>query len=178
MDVLHYLQGMVAGLQLQMSHGQWVLTWRNAHPQLYLDQIPVTDVNRISNMPMSDIAYVKVFRPPFFGAAGGGAGGAIAVYSRRGGDIQNAPGEGLDYKLLEGYTLYKEFYSPDYSQPTGDFLPDVRTTLYWNPYVLTDASTHKVKLEFYNNDISKKLRIVLEGINADGKLARVEKMIE
>jgi len=57
-------------------------------------------------------------------------------------------------------------------------LPDVRTTLYWNPYILTDATNHKVKLEFYNNDISKKLRVVLEGINADGKLARVEKVIE
>jgi hypothetical protein len=35
-----------------------------------------------------------------------------------------------------------------------------------------------VKLEFYNNDSSRKLRIVLEGVNADGRMARVEKIIE
>jgi hypothetical protein len=35
-----------------------------------------------------------------------------------------------------------------------------------------------VQFEFYNNDISRKLRIVLEGINAEGKLARVEKVLE
>jgi hypothetical protein len=179
MDIFHYLQGMVAGLQLQMSSGgQWTLTWRNARTQLFLDEVPVSS-DQLSSMPISDIAYVKVFRPPFYGASGGGAGGAVAVHTRRGGDVQNTPGRGgLDYKLLEGYTLYKEFYSPDYSQPTGNFLPDVRTTIYWNPYVLTDSSTHKVNLVFYNNDISKTLHVVLEGMNADGQLARVEKIIE
>ncbi|QGW26787.1 hypothetical protein GLV81_00530 [Phnomibacter ginsenosidimutans] len=35
-------------------------------------------------IPTADIAYVKVFRPPFYGAYLGGAGGAIAVYTKDG----------------------------------------------------------------------------------------------
>jgi len=177
LDVFHFLQGLVPGLTINFSGGTPSLSWRGGRPELFLDEIrSYSEV--LNSLPMSDIAYVKVFRPPFFGATGGGAGGAIAVYTRKGGDQANIPGHGLTYKLLEGYTAFKQFYSPDYSQPTGNFLPDVRSTLYWNPFILTDATNHKVKIEFYNNDLSKKLHIVLEGINADGKLARVEKLIE
>ena len=79
---------------------------------------------------------------------------------------------------MAGYTPYKEFYSPDYTVPQPFNDPDMRTTLYWNPYVFTDPKNHKVRLSFFNNDTSKKLRVIIEGVNADGKLARVEKIIE
>ena len=79
--------------------------------------------------------------------------------------------------LLTGYTNYKEFYSPNYGAAPIK-VPDVRTTLYWNPYVLTDKKTKLVKLDFYNNDITTKFRIVVEGVNAAGKITRVEKIIQ
>jgi hypothetical protein len=83
----------------------------------------------------------------------------------------------LSNAILTGYTNYKEFYSPNYlTAPTK--VPDVRTTLYWNPYVLTDKKTKLVKLDFYNNDVTTKFRIVVEGMNAAGKLTRVEKIIQ
>ena len=81
-------------------------------------------------------------------------------------------------KILIGYTKYQEFFSPNYSDSVKSFAPDARTTLYWNPYILTNSKSPKVQLEFYNNDISKRFRVVLEGINADGKLAHIEKIIE
>ena len=43
------------------------------------------DLSYLSSVNMDDVAYIKVFRPPFIGAVGGGAGGAIAIYSRKGG---------------------------------------------------------------------------------------------
>jgi len=36
----------------------------------------------------------------------------------------------------------------------------------------------RFKVQFYNNDISKRLQIVLEGVNADGKMTRVVKILE
>ena len=73
----------------------------------------------------------------------------------------------------------KQFYSPDYSvkdpsHPDDDY----RTTLYWNPYVLTDKDKRRILLTFYNNDITKKFRVVVEGCNAYGKLTRIEKVFE
>lgn len=127
---------------------------------------------------MSDVAYIKVFPPPFFGGMGGGSGGAIAVYTRRGGDVKSQPGEGLEQRKIGGYTKFKEFYSPNYATDQSMEQPDVRSTIYWNPYVLTDGANRKVTIEFFNNDISKSMQVVLEGVNREGKLTRVEKTIQ
>jgi hypothetical protein len=176
LDVFSYLQGRVAGLQITNGGGQTSLSWRGGTPDVFLNEVRA-DVEQLRNIPMADVAYVKVFRPPFFGAIGGGAGGAISVYTRKGGDTKSTPGQGLPFQMLAGYTAYKEFYSPNYTtSQTSE--PDVRTTLYWNPYILTDKKNKTYRIEFYNNDISKKLRIILEGINADGKLTRIEKIVQ
>jgi hypothetical protein len=178
-DVFSYLQGRVAGLQINNNGAETSLSWRGGTPEVFLNEIR-SDIDQVKSLPMSDVAYIKVFRPPFFGASGGGAGGAIAIYTRKGGDVKQAPGPGnggLGYQILAGYTPYKEFYSPNYSV-NNNSQPDVRTTLYWNPYILTDKKNKTYKIEFYNNDISKKLRVVLEGINAEGKLTRIEKILE
>lgn len=179
-NIFSYLQGRVAGLQINTGGGGTSLQWRNATPSLFLNEMPV-DVSAIENIPVSDIAYVKAFRPPFYGAMGGGAGGAIAIYTKKGGEGNSSAANvgGLDKTKLTGYSLPKEFYSPDYSKETTDReLPDIRPTLYWAPYILTDKINHKISLTFYNNDVSKRLRIVLEGMNEDGQLTRVEKIIE
>jgi hypothetical protein len=180
MNIFSYLQGRVAGLQVNTGGGGTQLQWRGATPSLFLNEMPV-DVSAIENIPVSDIAYVKAFRPPFFGAVGGGAGGAIAIYTKKGGDNTAATSSmgGLDKSRLTGYAAPKEFYSPDYSKESAqNELPDIRTTLYWAPYILTDKNNHKITLQFFNNDVSKRLRIILEGMNEDGQLTRVEKIIE
>lgn len=180
MNIFSYLQGRVAGLQITTGGGGTQLQWRGARPSLFLNEMPV-DVTAIENIPVADIAYVKAFRPPFFGAVGGGAGGAIAIYTKKGGDVtsSNSSVAGLDKTRLTGYATPKEFYSPDYSKDvTNADLPDIRTTLYWAPYILTDKNNHKITLTFYNNDVSKRLRIILEGMNEDGQLTRVEKLID
>ncbi len=134
----------------------------------------------INSMSVRDVAYIKVMRPPFFGSVGGGAGGAIAIYTRKGGDVQNqTTGKSIPYKLVAGYTIMKEFYSPNY----GTFnqqneQQDLRTTLYWNPFVLTTGENHILKFQFYNNDVTDGFRVIVEGINKDGKLTRVEKLIQ
>ena len=176
LDIFSYLQGRVAGLQITNGGGQTTLSWRGGTPDVFLNEVK-TDIEQLRNTPMGDVAYIKVFRPPFFGTSGGGSGGAISVYTRKGGDTKSTPGQGLAFQSLAGYTPYKEFYSPNYSV-NNTSQPDVRTTLYWNPFVLTDKKNKTYRIEFYNNDISKKLRIILEGVNAEGKLTRIEKILQ
>lgn len=177
-SVFQYLQGRVAGLQISNATGagQASASWRGSSTSFFLDEMP-TDAQQLQNIPMTDVAYIKVFRPPFFGATGGGSGGAIAVYTKKGGDVKPEPGKGLDARDLAGYTPYKQFYSPNYATSPSD-QPDLRSTLYWNPYVLTDPKNHHVTIEFYNNDISKTLNVVLEGVNKDGKLTRIVQHVE
>lgn len=180
-NIFQFLQGRVAGLQVNQGGANGPsLTWRNSNTTIFLDEMQV-DAQTIQNIPVTDIAYVKAFRPPFFGASGGGAGGAIAIYTRRGNDVKsNTPTTGgMEKQVLAGYATMKEFYAPDYSKENAnDDLPDVRTTLYWAPYILTDKTSHKTTITFYNNDVTKRIKIIMEGMNEEGRLTRVEKLIE
>ncbi len=178
MNIFQYLQGKVAGLQINTSGANVSLSWRQSTPQLYLDEMP-TDVSMISSIPVQDVAYVKVMRPPFMGAVGGGAGGAIAIYTRRGNDVASEPGKGLSTHVINGYTPVKEFYAPNYSTfDRRNEQRDGRTTLYWNPMVLTTPNKKSVTLVFYNNDVTNAFRVVIEGMTRDGRLVHIEQLME
>ena len=178
-DIFTYLQGRVAGLQITMpTQGTPNLQWRGGTPQLYLDETPV-DASMIQSIPVSDIAFVKVFNPPFFGGSGGGSGGAIAIYTRKGDEIKAAPGKSLSHSMVLGYTPVREFYAPNYDQFSEDNdKQDLRTTLYWAPRVITTRDHNQVLLTFYNNDISQAFRVVIEGMASDGRLIHLESVME
>lgn len=178
-DIFTYLQGKVAGLQVTGSGPAVNLNWRGGRPDIYLNEIR-SDVSMVSTIPVADVAYIKVFRPPFFGTGAGGGSGAIVVYTKKGGGqskgSQNV--KGLESTLLSGYSIFKEFYNPVYDKTAASFEPDTRNTLYWNPYIMTNKRSPRYPIEFFNNDVSTKLKIVLEGLNANGKMTRVERILE
>lgn len=179
-NIFQYLQSRVPGLQINnVQASSPSLSWRGATPTLFLDEMQV-DPEFVANLNVNDIAYVKVFRPPFFGAPGGGSGGGIAVYTKKGGDVTSgSSGPAIPSKVIEAYTLVKEFYHPDYAVLNPEHeKQDLRSTLYWNPMILLDEKTQTHKFKFYNNDVAGAFRIVMEGINADGKLIHIEKVIK
>ncbi|MEP7373535.1 MAG: hypothetical protein ABI675_09130 [Chitinophagaceae bacterium] len=176
LNIFNYLQGKVAGLQINTGNPP-SLQWRGGAPQLYLDQVP-TDANFLSSLSVNEVAYIKVFRPPFMGGFNG-ANGAIAIYTRRGNDVKAEPGKGLASNKVFGYTSIKEFYSPNYAS----FSPrneqrDIRTTLYWNPVLTTTPQKNQLVVSFYNNDVSGAFRVIIEGMTRDGKLAHIEQIME
>ncbi len=176
-NIFTYLQGKVAGLQITTGSGQPSLQWRGGAPQLYLDQTP-TDPSFISSLSVNDVAYIKVFRPPFMGGFNG-ANGAIAIYTRRGNDVKQDPGKGLASNKVYGYTPIREFYSPNYASfSIRNEQRDIRTTLYWNPLLTTTPEKNQVVVSFYNNDVSGAFRVIIEGMTRDGKLAHIEQIME
>ncbi len=177
LSIFTYLQGKVAGLQVNTSSTPPSLQWRGGSPEIFLDEVS-TDADFISSINVNDVAYIKVFRPPFMGGFNG-ANGAIAIYTRRGNDVKAAPGKGLANNKVFGYTLIKEFYSPNYSSfNQRNEERDLRTTLYWNPSVTASPGKREVVLTFYNNDVSNAFRVIIEGMTSDGRLAHVEQMME
>ncbi len=179
LDILTFLQGKVAGLSISGSGAQATMSWRGSTPDVFLNEMQ-SSLDMVQNVSVKDIALVKVFRPPFFGSMGGGSGGAIAIYTKKGGDGNKASpnSKGLENTILGGYSKFKEFYQPQYDKPGENFETDIRSTLYWNPYIITNKKNPRARIQFYNNDISKKLQIVLEGVNGDGKMTRVVKLLE
>lgn len=187
-NIFYYLQNLIPGLSMSIpimgsngaedanSDNVPGLSWRDGSPEIFINEIPA-DALSAMNLSMTDVAYIKVFKPPFMGSSGSGASGAIAIYTIKPTDKSTDKIKGMNSTILTGYSYYKEFYHPDYTYPQTK-LPDTRATLYWNPYILTDKKNKTVKISFYNNDITQKFRIIIEGVNTKGKLTRVEKIIE
>ncbi len=179
-NIFTYLQSRVPGLTISNPTGPGTsVTWRQSATSLFLNEMPV-DAEQVSSISVNDIAYVKVFRPPFFGAGGGGAGGGIAIYTRKGNDVvQTTSSKGLEMNTIVGYSSLKEFYMPNYgnSDELG-IVADYRTTLYWNPYVFLDGGKRIMKIEFYNNDVTTSYKVVVEGVNEIGKMVHIEKVVQ
>ncbi|MEX0636395.1 MAG: hypothetical protein WD135_06480, partial [Ferruginibacter sp.] len=101
-SVLDYLRGRVPGLQITIDGASGgSITRRGSATSIFVNEM-VTDVQLLQSTPMTQVAMIKVFDPPFFGAVGGGPGGAVAVYTKKG-VSSNANIQGLNMTTLHGY---------------------------------------------------------------------------
>ncbi len=169
--------------QVEIQNGRFVnrknislMTGQKWVVGLFLNEQPV-DMTFLRNIRVKDVALVKFYDAGWVGVGSSTPGGAIAVYTKERFMEAEKPDK-LEYWEYKGYTITKQFYHPDYSmadvkQPASDN----RTTLYWNPDIITDTETKSVKLNFYNNDFSKKFKVIVEGFDASGKLVHLEKVI-
>ena len=99
-NLFSYLQGRVAGLQVQGGINGGMAWWRGSPVAFFLDEARVS-AQQVASIPMTDIAIVKAYPPPFVGAPGGR--GAIAIYTRRGGEPDYLPANKQVFKV-RGYT--------------------------------------------------------------------------
>lgn len=179
-DVYNYVMGKIPTLSLDYQGGvkSFVIKrGRENLPVILFINGREAENEEVSRLNLEDIAYIK--HVPKL-ASRPGLPAALAIYLKKGDDLIDRRPKDTDLKFVKiaGYSPVKEFYSPDYSQSNTTIGTDARTTLLWQPYILTDAANRKIPVTFYNNDLSKKLRIVLEGINDAGKMVHVEKIIE
>lgn len=70
-----------------------------------------------------------------------------------------------------GYVEERKFYAPKYDTPERRAVNDVRTTVYWNPGVIT-REDGKAQVEFYNADGKGNYRVVVEGVDNEGNIGR------
>jgi len=74
----------------------------------------------------------------------------------------------------KGYYQPREFYSPKYTaiqNSLSNQLADLRTTIYWNPDIITDDKGNAT-VEYYNSDTKGNYQLLIEGIDANGNLCR------
>ena len=71
---------------------------------------------------------------------------------------------------IEGLSKPVKFFIPDYNVDANkrERIPDFRSTLYWNPTVKTDASG-KALVNFYSSDDLGLVKIIVNGMTADGR---------
>ncbi|MBB2146576.1 TonB-dependent receptor plug domain-containing protein [Pedobacter sp. LMG 31464] len=169
-----YLQGRVAGIMIR--DGKAYSTRANGGAMsIVLDGMNMGSDFQLDDIIVQDIESVEVLKSigntAIYGS--GGASGVIVITTKRGAGTESnyaryAPG--IVTYAPKGYYQVRQFYSPKYDA-TPDPKPDLRSTVYWNPHVVSDA-TGKANLNYYNTDQTGTYRIVIEGIDVDGNLAR------
>jgi hypothetical protein len=102
------------------------------------------------------------------------AGGGLIITTKHASKLKEyyryAPGV-ITY-MPKGFYKAREFYSPQYDNPpTNQKMADLRSTIYWNPNIITDKDG-KAAFSYFNADGKGAYRIIIEGIDADGNLGR------
>ncbi|WP_113637344.1 Ig-like domain-containing protein [Nubsella zeaxanthinifaciens] len=70
-----------------------------------------------------------------------------------------------------GYSKERNFYSPKYLPNAPVTSNDLRTTIYWNPKLITDEKGN-ISFEFNNADGKGTYKAVVEGIDKNGNIGR------
>ena len=184
-NVFQLIQGRVSGVQVFVSGLDVNVTIRGVgslgsgtQPLYLLDNIPVEAATLLQVNPR-DVANVDVFKDPaktaIFGAQG--ANGVIAVYTKTGAGVSVSVG-GTLVTRYGGYSVPREFYQPKYdTKNIATAATDKRATIYWNPLVKTDANG-AVSLDYFNTDVAKRQLLILEGMDAEGRLGRLVRILE
>ncbi|QEM12986.1 hypothetical protein [Mucilaginibacter rubeus] len=172
-SLFQYLLGKIPGLEISNPVSLTPsASWRGRVSFFLNNQ--KSSASDIRNIGMEEFDYVKVYDPAAGGIFGAYAG-VIAVYTKKGKGY-NFNNQDNKYNTLRGYSPPIAFYSPEYATAVNLGVPDVRKTLYWNPNIIFDKRAKEYIIQFYNNDLAEKFKLVLEGINSEGKLAHIEKV--
>lgn len=197
-DVLSLLQKTVSGLRVVMLNSKGIITRLlvlggpngilnpNTEPLVLIDNFPLdtkdeTAADRLASMSASQIQRVEVIKfgnGSAYGARGGN--GVINIFTNRNlSSLDLDPIDRTKFQILKitGYSSPAQFISPDYSKTESEQKKsDYRTTIYWNPKLFTDG-TGPAKVSFYAADTPTQYRIMVEGVDAEGKPVRGEKII-
>ena len=122
----------------------------------------------------SDIETIEVLRNGHYLTMYGsfGSGGLIIITTKRGDGgrpISNYT-PGLVTYSPKGFSPMREFISPDYTSSTQKYIAnDLRSTIYWKPNLVSDKDG-ETSFEFHTSDQPGKYRIIVQGIDIEGKL--------
>ncbi len=152
-------------------------TMGSAQPMsIILDGLALSRDYNIDLINAGDVESIEVLRSAnnlvIYGVSGGS--GVIIITTKRGvrKRVPVTVSE-IDSKITytpKGYQVARQFYVPKHEPGTEQQL-DLRPLVYWNPS-LTAGADGKLNLSFSNSDQIGTYRIVVEGVDDKGNLAR------
>jgi hypothetical protein len=130
------------------------------------------DATYLNELSPDDIYSIEVLnsasRLAVYGS--GAPNGALIITRKTGRENANfRKALGLITYRFKGFYKSRQFYSPNYDKPQPANSRDARSTIYWNPDVIT-GKDGKASFEYFNADGKGSYRVVVQGIDNDGKL--------
>lgn len=176
MSLIQFLQGKVASVHFRQ--GKAYSRGSREPMAVILDNVYLGDSeyssSSLDDVSIDNIETVEILKSmansSVYGALGGA--GVIVLTSKKGGIVHqdSPPLPGLVNYSTEGYSVSREFYIPKYDVKP-DNKPDGRTTVFWEPNLITDKDG-RAKISYLNTDTPGTYRIIIEGIDVNGNLAR------
>lgn len=159
---------------IQVSGDKVSIRGATDNPMFLVDEIEVPDMDQISYLTSNDVESIQVFKgsnAAIFGSRGGN--GVIAIKLKEGINLKAQTPISLARISPLGYQKPAEFYVPKYNVDSVYLSsnPDLRTTIYWNPQLVTD-SLGLIHVKFYTADKANNYSVELEGISATGEICR------
>ena len=148
----------------------------NQPMQVVLDGMYIEGDN-LAMINVTDIESIEVLRNSNYTTIYGsnGANGLIVITSKRGSSaLNNYVPKGIVTVQPQGFQLQKAFYKPAYDvEEALRYNTDLRSTIHWEPAIVSDASG-KASFDFFTSDSKGKYLLILEGIDLRGRLLRKE----
>ena len=138
-------------------------------PLFLLDDKEV-DLSTICNIPIEAVDKIEYIKESgtlaFYGFRG--SFGVISVLTKRGINSSILPVLNFITRQVYGYYQARTFYSPKYNVPQPEYnKPDLRTTIYWDPNVVTDKDGNAT-ISFFNADSKAIIKVDVEGLSEQG----------
>ncbi len=129
------------------------------------------DLNSLNSGDIETVEVLKYAAASIYGMQGGN--GVLVITTKRfaGTDWKDVVAVGILPITIQGYYKAREFYSPKYESNITNLHPDLRSTIYWNPELVTDNDGN-TSFEYYNADGKGNYRVVIEGIDEKGNIGR------
>ena len=174
LDLRTFIQSRISGLYYSPEGN---LSYRGHTVKLIFNDFPVYDPMIksviLQTLTLRDVEQIDFNRDEFAGLSWFPMTGGLFIAITLKKDLPDAVGipKNIGFTKLLGYQQPVSYYVPPYVATDENQLPDLRTTLYWNPVVQTDEQG-KASLEFYTGDSETSFSVVVEGVTDDGKLIR------
>jgi hypothetical protein len=149
--------------------------------QVFMAGTPV-DLFSINGANVAEIESIEIFLKDEIGTVSRtyGTNGVISINMKK---IEKTNMSIADLKKLmpesntlkfnpKGFSKERSFYAPKYLPGKTYNVLDLRSTIFWNPKVVTDATTGASSFEFYNADGKGTYKAIVEGLDVNGNPGR------
>lgn len=169
-NISHYLFGKLTGMTIKNGRPE-LIGGRGIGPvKLIVDGFITDPEVLVNDIKPEDVESIEILVTPVKSIVYKSS--AMIITTKRGRQkwpaVKYAPG--IATYFPKGYYNVREFYSPKYDAQTNN-KPDLRTTVFWSPNLVTDGNG-KAKFDYFNTDQTGNYRIVIEGVDTEGRLAR------
>lgn len=175
--ISNYLKGSVPGITLVNNIpylSRSLATSSKAQPMaIYVDGVEIKPQYLDEEVLAINVESIEVLRSGEYTKWYGGAPGGVLVITSKSTVINKdyaSFAAGIMTYIPTGYSAIREFYSPKYEPNTND-KPDLRTTVYWHPNLISDQNG-KFNVNYFNTEQAGNYRMVIEGMDNLGNLAR------